>query len=275
MLKKILCTVIIVMVIITATTAFPAGAAEIGPANTNTQKATIMGDVDLDGVISILDATEIQRALADVITLSDEQLKAAKVTGFDEMYIGDATEIQRYLAGYRCYSLIGDKITDEEDNDNQFVYDVEYIENAIAEKFMEYVNAERKAVGVQHLYVNEELMKATEIRDDEIVVSFSHTRPDGTACYTAIDNINIFGWRGENIAMHGGHCEFNDPETIEHEIEFTAWKFYDQFKKSTQGHYENMIKEEYNCHGVGVKIIIGEYNMVECYVAHMFGQTTN
>lgn len=56
------------------------------------------GDVDLDGDVAITDATLIQRHLAKLSTLTDEQLMIAKVSGNDELSILDATYIQRWLA---------------------------------------------------------------------------------------------------------------------------------------------------------------------------------
>lgn len=274
MFKRILC-VFMVMITVFISTVIGTGAATVDKA-TVSQKVTttiIIGDVDLDGVVSVMDATEIQRALIDLVFLEGINWEAANVFGDNSCDISNATMIQRYLAGYSYSADVG-KTIEYTYIDNEYVYDIEYIEKAIEKRFMEYVNEERKAVGVQQLKTNDVLMKSSKIRSKELPVKFSHTRPDGTMCYTAIENINQFGWRGENIAMHGGLAEFNDPDTIEDDIDSTAWEFFDQFKKSTKGHYENMIKAEYNCHGAGVTIVFNEKdNMVECFCAHMFGET--
>lgn len=58
----------------------------------------IIGDVNGDGKISILDATEIQKYLAELSTLNDEQLAVADTNGDGKISILDATEIQKYLA---------------------------------------------------------------------------------------------------------------------------------------------------------------------------------
>ena len=58
----------------------------------------LLGDVDLDGVVSIMDATEIQLAVAKKKTLTQEQEKLAD-TDFDgEISIIDATAIQLFVA---------------------------------------------------------------------------------------------------------------------------------------------------------------------------------
>ena len=61
--------------------------------------ATVLfGDTDLDGKVSIVDATYIQRHLAQLTQLSEEQIEVAKVSGNDKLSIIDATFIQRKLA---------------------------------------------------------------------------------------------------------------------------------------------------------------------------------
>ena len=59
----------------------------------------LLGDVNLDGVVNINDATTIQRYLANAITLSKKALKAADFDGSEQITISDATEIQRFIAG--------------------------------------------------------------------------------------------------------------------------------------------------------------------------------
>lgn len=58
----------------------------------------VYGDTDIDGEVNIIDATFIQRHLAKLTVLNDEQLKRAMVSGGDEINIIDATYIQRKLA---------------------------------------------------------------------------------------------------------------------------------------------------------------------------------
>lgn len=61
-------------------------------------KPVILGDVDMDGVIRIQDATLIQRYLAKIADLNEEQLTAAKVISDEKLSVNDATILQRYLA---------------------------------------------------------------------------------------------------------------------------------------------------------------------------------
>ena len=57
---------------------------------------------------------------------------------------------------------------------------------AITEGFHRLVNEERARVGVHKLTSNSFLKQAATIRSKEITSKFSHTRPDGTSCFTAI-----------------------------------------------------------------------------------------
>lgn len=58
----------------------------------------LLGDVNDDGVISIIDSTEIQKYLSELTTLSETQLKAADANGDGVVSIIDSTEIQKYLS---------------------------------------------------------------------------------------------------------------------------------------------------------------------------------
>lgn len=58
----------------------------------------IIGDVNSDGVISIVDATDLQKYLANIINFDDEQLAVADTNGDGSVSIADATQIQKYLA---------------------------------------------------------------------------------------------------------------------------------------------------------------------------------
>ena len=63
-----------------------------------------VGDTDLDGDITILDATAIRRYLVNLQQLGDEALAQADADRDGHVMILDATTIQRYLASL-IYSL--------------------------------------------------------------------------------------------------------------------------------------------------------------------------
>ena len=61
---------------------------------------TLLGDVDRDGVVSIRDVTEIQRHLAEFITLKGINASNADYNQDGVINIDDATKIQRFLAEF-------------------------------------------------------------------------------------------------------------------------------------------------------------------------------
>lgn len=79
-------------------------------------ESNLIGDVDQNGEINILDATLIQKHLAGFESLSSEQILAADADGNDTIDIKDATEIQKYLA--EIISSLGNG------TDNQKTYSV-------------------------------------------------------------------------------------------------------------------------------------------------------
>ena len=57
-----------------------------------------MGDIDLDGQITILDVTLLQRYCAEQNILTNIQLSVADLDGDKDININDATAIQRKIA---------------------------------------------------------------------------------------------------------------------------------------------------------------------------------
>ena len=94
------------------------------------------------------------------------------------------------------------------------------------------VNAERAKVGAPPLRLANDLQQSASIRAREIVQLFSHTRPDGSDCFTAMRNRGRTC--GENIAA--GHA--TAAETVE------QWM-------NSQGHRENILNPAFRELGVG------------------------
>lgn len=70
----------------------------------------LLGDATEDGIINIMDATAIQKYLANLSELSDNALKLADVDSNGIVNIMDATAIQKYLAGLDTGYEIGKAI---------------------------------------------------------------------------------------------------------------------------------------------------------------------
>ncbi|MBR5091792.1 MAG: CAP domain-containing protein [Ruminiclostridium sp.] len=63
------------------------------------------------------------------------------------------------------------------------------------------VNSERAKKGLSALTFSDELSNAAQVRAEEIVRSFSHTRPNGTNCFTVLKESGItYRSAGENLA---------------------------------------------------------------------------
>ena len=76
-----------------------------------------------------------------------------------------------------------------------------YYMDSYAEQVLSLVNAERANAGLAPLSMNYTLVSASKVRAAEITQSFSHTRPNGSSCFTAYDEAGVSYWgAGENIA---------------------------------------------------------------------------
>ncbi|MEE0958139.1 MAG: dockerin type I repeat-containing protein [Ruminococcus sp.] len=98
-MKKILSALLVTAI---AGTAF--AAAPTALAKTTTYK---LGDTDKDGVVTVSDVTEIQRVLVERNVSDKEYVKLSGDVNKDGLKIFDATEIQKYLAGFKTPYPIG------------------------------------------------------------------------------------------------------------------------------------------------------------------------
>lgn len=104
-------------------------------------------------------------------------------------------------------------------------------ENYAAE-VLSLVNAERARIGVAPLRLADDLQAASDIRAREVVRNFSHTRPNGSDCFTVMRNKGRTC--GENIAA--GHAAAR--ETVE------QWM-------NSSGHRKNILNPNFRELGVG------------------------
>lgn len=116
---------------------------------------------------------------------------------------------------------------------------------------LKYTNEFRSEVNVTPLTLDEELTKAAMVRAIEMAYSknFSHTRPDGSTCFSVLNDmgINAF-YTGENVAMG-----YNTAKMVA-----DGWK-------TSQGHYENMINSSFNKIGIGVIKLNGIYYWAQLF----------
>ena len=107
-MKKIISLLLSLILVLSLCTVLRVSAAE----DEDAQEAVyLMGDVDLDGKVTVLDATGIQRYLAGLTQLSGLGEELAKVGG--KLSILSATGIQRWLAGLSTDDPVGEPAGDE------------------------------------------------------------------------------------------------------------------------------------------------------------------
>lgn len=73
-------------------------------------KNLILGDANLDGKVNIKDVTQIQKAIAKIITFDTDSFTCADINSDDNLTIQDATNIQKYSANYEVAFDIGKNI---------------------------------------------------------------------------------------------------------------------------------------------------------------------
>lgn len=110
-----------------------------------------------------------------------------------------------------------------------------------AEAVLNLVNAERAKEGLAPLTLNPTATAAAQLRAEETVTLFSHTRPDGTTCFTALDQAGVaYRTAGENIAAGQ-----STPEWV-----MESWM-------NSPGHRANILNANFTQLGVGYYYSVG------------------
>lgn len=111
-------------------------------------------------------------------------------------------------------------------------------ETALAEyraEVLRLVNIEREKAGVAALKEMTSLVPMADVRAQESAASFSHTRPNGTRCFTIFaDNAVKYSAAGENLAYG-----FSTPESV-----VAAWM-------KSEGHRKNILNASFKYVGIG------------------------
>lgn len=99
------------------------------------------------------------------------------------------------------------------------------------------VNAERAKQNLAPLTYYSAAQSAADIRVQEIIAEFSHTRPNGSSCFTVLKELEIQYWAaGENIAYGQ-----RSPEQV-----MQSWM-------NSEGHRANILNSGFNAIVVGYK----------------------
>lgn len=226
----------------------------------------LTGDVNLDSEITIADATLIQKYLARICDLSDVQLENANTDNDGHISIIDATRIQEYLAYGRDFDrkepeettsatqpttrITAVRVDPTEPKETEPFENLTYSDK-YAKEVIDLINEERAKVGAAPLAANDTLNEVAKVRAKEIATYFSHTRPDGSSCFSVVEDLNI-RWKtlGENIA--GG---FDEPARV-----MNAWMH-------SEGHRSNILNESFEAVGVACYNYNGSYYWVQFFMS--------
>lgn len=115
--------------------------------------------------------------------------------------------------------------------------------NGLAAQVVNEVNLERSRRGLGNLVIDPALTAAAEIRAQEIVRKFSHTRPDGTK-WSTVSSVAY----GENIAR--------GQKTVDKVM--AAWM-------SSDGHRRNILRDSYGSIGVACVKLGNIYYWVQLF----------
>lgn len=144
-------------------------------------------------------------------------------------------KLLKYIEEYR--KAVGeqtDKQKEQQEQQKQEKVDVTN-ESSYADEVIRLINEERKKAGLNPLEKNEKMMSAAAVRAEEINEVFGHTRPNGKACKTVLEELEYEGdYAGENIA--GGQ---KTPEKV-----VQAWL-------NSEGHRNNALNPNAKYTGVG------------------------
>ena len=120
-----------------------------------------------------------------------------------------------------------------------------------AYRVVELINNERAANGLAPLKISSQMNDAALVRAGEIVTEFSHYRPNGTPCITAVSDMGIsYTAVAENIA-----CGQTSPEEA-----VNSWM-------NSDGHRANILNSAYEFTGVGVVQQGGVYYWSQFFIS--------
>ena len=118
---------------------------------------------------------------------------------------------------------------------------------SMAFEVLELTNQARAEQGLAPLVMTESLLETAMMRSEELSVYYSHTRPDGSSCFTVFP-ADATGKRAENIAANY----------------YTAASVANGWLNSP-GHYANIMNPDLNTIGIGCFYHNGVYYWTQCF----------
>ena len=125
--------------------------------------------------------------------------------------------------------------------------------NSMNAEAVELLNQLRQSKGLQPLSwnPNSKLQAAAQLRAQEISEVFSHTRPDGSSCFTVLKQYGLnYGYCGENIAMG---------TNLSPEGAMDLWT-------NSSGHYKNMVNPNYREVGLACYVYGNDIYWVQLFM---------
>lgn len=130
-----------------------------------------------------------------------------------------------------------DEPTNKEDVDT--TSEISSEKKQLVEEIFNLINEERTKVNLNKLNYNFELQNAVDIRARECAEQFSHTRPDGTLCFTVVNEID-YGVVGENLIK-------GDNPIATAQALVNAWM-------ESEGHKANILNVDFTETAIGIYI---------------------
>lgn len=145
------------------------------------QNEYYLGDVNQDASVTAVDARQILQIASGVRSADDTITKIADMNQDGKITAVDARQALQTASGIRMVSVINIK--------TGAISQIPASEPvSFEQQMLDRVNQERAAAGLAPLTLNAALCANAHVRAQEISQEgqFSHTRPDGTTCFTAI-----------------------------------------------------------------------------------------
>lgn len=123
--------------------------------------------------------------------------------------------------------------------------------SSYAAQVVSLVNAERARQGLSALTVSTAVQQAAQTRAGELQTSFSHTRPSGASCFTALTEAGVsYARAGENIAYGQ-----STPEAV-----VQSWM-------NSSGHRANILSSSFTTVGIGCTVVNGTAYWAQLFTA--------
>ena len=173
-------------------------------------------------------------ALTLILSMAPTFVFAADSASFAAIDVSAKTD--KIDGAMHKYDNDGQELFETVNVSGQFNYD-----NAYA--VLDLVNEERAKENLPALSMDESLLATAMQRAAETSIHFSHTRPDGSNCFSANDKM-----MGENVAALQ-----STPEAV-----MNSWM-------NSAGHKANILNADYKSIGIGCFIINGNRFWVQCF----------